>query len=206
MKPHGQLLARVVRLSILGVLVLGFVGCLDLESEIELGESGSGTVSLRYRVDSRLIKLGTFDGPTDHPAVPISRRDFDVALSGVDGARLQSHEVRNGEELTEVSVVIQFDSVDAFNGLFGRSPEALRFSDESVELVLVDTPDGDPLDEDLVNAFFAEHRLRFRIELPREIVGINRGTVIEDGRVAELEIPVSDAVLAADGVVWRVDL
>jgi hypothetical protein len=206
MKSRCQLFPGVVRLCILGFLVVAFAGCLDLESEIELEESGAGTVSLRYRVDNRLMTLGTFDGPTDRPAVPISRRDFDTVLSRVEGARLESHGVRSGDELTEVSAVIAFDSVDAFNELFGRRPNALRLADDGVELVLVDAVDGETMDEDLVNAFFGENRLRFRLETPGEIVGINRGTVVEDGRAAELEIPVADAVLAVDGVVWRVDL
>lgn len=206
MKLRGQLLARIIRLSILGFLALGFAGCLDLESEIELEESGAGTVSLRYRVDNRLMTLGTFDGPTDQPAAPISRRDFETVLSRVEGARIESHVVRTGDEHTEISAVIAFDSVDAFNDVFGRSPTALRFTEDRIELVLVDAFDGRPMDEDFVNAFFGENRLRFRIEAPGEIVGINRGTVVEGRRAAELEIPLADAVLAVDGVIWRLEL
>jgi hypothetical protein len=191
---------RISLVGIVAVLVLSVAGCIDLDTRVELDGSGGGTVTLSYRLDVRLLDLGTFDGPTDEPAIPISRRDFDLLLTAVDGARLRDHSVRREGGIADVTARIEFESVDAFNALFG--PGALSVRDDSIELQLVDGAGAREIDEELIAEFFDGRRLRFFVETPSTIAEINRGSIVDGGRSAELTVPLADAVLSRDAIRW----
>lgn len=191
---------RISLVGIVVILVLSVAGCIDLDTRVELDSSGGGTVTLGYRVDVRLLDLGTFDGPTDEPAVPISRRDFDLLVTAVPGARLRDHSVRREGGIADVTARIEFESVDAFNALFG--PGVLSVRDESIELQLVDGLGARQIDDELIAEFFDDRRLQFFIETPSTIAEVNRGSIVDGGRSAELTVPLVDAVLSRDAIRW----
>lgn len=186
------------------VLVSGLVGCLDMETTIDIAESGAGSVVIGYTIDNRLLDLGVFDGPTDEPAVPVSRRDFELAVSGADGARLGSYEMRRGDSHTQVSARVEFDEVEAINSLLGRNPDFLALDDRGLRLVLFTGRDS-PLQRELVEDQFGGYSLRFRVTADREISAVSRGSIVDGGASAELVVGLADAVLARDDLVWRVD-
>jgi hypothetical protein len=192
-------------MAVVVLAAISLAGCLDMETSIELSDSGSGTVTLAYRVDNRLLDLGVFDAPTDEPTVPISQRDFELAISTVAGSELERYSARRGDEVTEISAEVTFDSVDDFNALFGRNPDALVYGPEAIRLTLLRGLGSSNIDRDLVESQFSGYTLRFYLSLEDRIESVSHGSIEDGGTSAELVMDVADAVLSRDDLVWRIE-
>ena len=203
---------RMKRSAVVLVVVLVLSGCLDVATEVELNDDGSGRIDLVYTVDQNLYELGVFDSSDVALPVPISEAEFRETARLVDGLDLRRYRMNAEERVVTVEVRMDFASVEVLSDWFGPG------EDETSPAVSVTSAGGQTTwrqllipgggsDHDLAAALGTSldgYSLVFRISPPRDIVSSTPGTVSDGRRRAEVRVFLSEVATATEPVYWEV--
>jgi hypothetical protein len=90
--------------------------CIGIESRLVLREDGTGTLTLSYKV-SQFMKNIDVGREDKRLPLPVSEEDFRRTAEGIEGLRLVDLNEREDDENVYIRAVLEFDSLNAVNGL-----------------------------------------------------------------------------------------
>ncbi len=163
--------------------------CLGIESRMVLKRDGSGTLTLNYKI-SRMIKdLELQNGEKGLLPLPVSEEDFRRAAENAEGIRLLSVKQSEDEENINIEARLEFDRVEALNGLSASGQMQLSENTGNGLRKLRQVISSGAGEEEvsaqtleMLEAFFAGYELSFLIETPVSIKQHSLGTLSEDGK------------------------
>jgi hypothetical protein len=212
---HTNLLKRrrIGAVAFAGALAVALVillsSCVDVVSELRLGDDGSGTLTLRYTVAKALLNLGTTDEENRFYAFPISEEDFRDTVDAIDGLSLSSFDTAEEVDVVRVESELSFTSIDALSDFFGSSgPGAVELITDGDVTTFRHTlfeGTGAPPDVEsarLIEAFFDGYEAAFSLRVPSEIVSVSAGAF--DGKTASVDFAIPEVVTSEDAIVWEV--
>ncbi len=82
--------------------------CVGVESRLSIGNDGSGTLSLDYRVPREVAAYGRADDAGLAIPLPVDRADFLRAIEGIPGVRLTRYSRRASEDQIAIHALIAF--------------------------------------------------------------------------------------------------
>ncbi len=183
--------------------------CIDLRSDIEVNEDGSGTIQLTYTAVSALVHLGTIDEDDRFYAIPISEDDFRSTAGEIEGITLRSFAIEDEVDTVTVTATLDFDSPAALSRLFGSSgPGTVEITSEGASTLYRQLIYGGAAEEidaesrDFIESFFADYSVEFSLEAPQQISAVNSGDFT--GRVATIELPMTEVLLSPSPIEWEV--
>lgn len=186
-----------------------FSSCVDIVTEIEVNDDGSGTVVFTYTALRALINMGTVDDENRFYAVPISQEDFRATAERIDGITLRSFALEDDVDTVVVEAALDFDSPESLSDLFSSSgPGSVEISvddDTTVYRQLIYGGAEEEIDQDsreFIETFFSDYLVTFTLEAPRAISAVNLGDFA--GRVARFEMPMTEVLLSESQLAWEV--
>lgn len=198
-------------LLFLGISLI-FTSCLGMEAEISINDTGAGTLKMEYRVSQFAANFGRVDNEHKLLALPISRQDFEQAVSQIPGLALTAYSRKDTETETVVSADLTFTNIDSLSRFFSsqdiRQPvlienigtgSALRF------FIFQGVPEK-PSEEilELYKTVFQENSIRISCVLPRRIQSSSAGTISQDGRRITLDLPLFEIIQTQEPVIWEI--
>ena len=187
------------------VVALGLLSsCVELDTRITFRTAESGSITLDYRIDSRVLAIGMFDDDASILPLPVAQRDFAQTAAAIDGLDLRSYRMREREGVTTVTAELSFATAEALAAFFGPSAPAV------VEVGAGETrfrhrlfdgfPDGvaEPGSR-FADSFFSDATVRVTVTTPSAMT--NHGAGDASGRSVTAEFMASD-LLARTQPVW----
>ena len=208
MKEHVK--RRIVLLLVaLGLSAL-FTSCIGIESRLVLRSDGSGTLVLSYKV-SQFMKNIDVGREDKRLPLPLSEEDFRRTVDGIEGLRLADLQQREDEENVHIRAQLEFDSLNALNGL-SREPGlglSLAAAGEGTVFRQVISPGTEPeeLSEDslaMIEEFFAGYELAYRVTAPAPVKRHSLGELSADGLSVSYNVTVPQLLQAAEPVILEV--
>jgi hypothetical protein len=207
---EGVMKRRILLLAAAMTLGALLSSCVGIASRIELRADGSGTLTLDYKVAQYLKNIDVGREQKRLP-LPVSREDFRRTAEGIQGLRLLELDGREDEENVYVRAVLEFDDLEALNGLGGEPGLGLSLTESGGERTLRQeiAPAVDPgdLSEDslaMISDFFAGYELVYTIRLPAPIKRHSLGELSQDGRSLTYHATVPELMQAAEPVILEV--
>lgn len=159
------------KLVLLMITSLFFFSCIGIETDISIGEDGSGSISLEYTINRMLESMGKLDGNERWLPVPVGRVDFERSVSAIDGLRLDSFSQQTDERNIRIQAELQFDNLQALQDFLDSSGRTVRISNENGEQILTMqlTEGGAVLDPDLENLvenIFSDYEFLMKVQVP----------------------------------------
>ncbi|MBN2445062.1 MAG: hypothetical protein JXJ04_27145 [Spirochaetales bacterium] len=108
------------------LLCMMFSSCIQIESDLQLNNDGSGVMTLSYRVSQVMKELGRIGDEATSLPLPLSKEDFELLLADTEGIAVTSHSVKEIDNETVVNVSFSFTNVKAL-ALFGESDDSYLF-------------------------------------------------------------------------------
>jgi hypothetical protein len=191
-------------------ILLGLTSCIGIQSQIRIRGDGSGTLALSYRI-SQFVKDLDVGHETKRLPLPVSKEDFDRAVSGIQGLRLVRVEEREDEKDVNISAELEFDQVQALDelGRPGQMEFSLRAGNGSFTFtqLLYSGHDGEDISADtmqMIEAFFAGYDLVYTVEAPSPIKSHSLGTLSADGRSVTYQASVPELLKSRDKVALEI--
>lgn len=200
MKPILRLLGACVAVTALS-------GCINVETDIELAQDGSGTLGLVFEIDQTLYQIGVFDeDPAERP-VPVRRADFEYGALLVDGVELERYEAHVDDEsgIVTVTARLSFDSPESLSSYYAGSEGAvgLGSSGSTTTYRMLVVPGGGAagtaLESDL-----EDYRLSYSVRAPSPIITVSDGEIAEDGRTARIDFSLGSVADTTSPIYWEV--
>lgn len=172
---------NILKAAFLGSLIMVLTSCLTITSEIVLDSDGKGTVAMTYRISKLFTDMGT--SGTDKKAVPLNfkKEDFENITRANEDLTLVSYEESEDTRDVIVTVVLAFDSINAFNRYFAQNG-ALTMEKEGDDTVLtqvlLDAGQPVPSEESMqmMETLFQDRYFEFKIKVPGTIKEVQGGT------------------------------
>jgi hypothetical protein len=160
--------------------------CLGIESRMVLKRDGSGTLTLNYKI-SRMIKDLELQNGGQVLPLPVSEEDFRRAAERTEGVRLSSVKQTEDEENIYIEARLEFDRVEALNGLSAAGQMEMAYNagsgTQKFRQVISSGTGGEEVSAEtlsMLEAFFAGYELAFVIETPAPIRSHSLGSLSED--------------------------
>jgi hypothetical protein len=210
-KPMDGVMKRRIPL-IAGALCLGILlcSCVGIESRIELRPDGSGTLTLSYKVAQYMknIDVGRED---KRLPLPVSRDDFRRAADGIEGLRLLELDQREDEKDIYIRAVLEFDTLEALNGLGPKPGLGLSLYESGGERTLrqeiAPAARSGELSEDslaMISDYFEGYGLAYTLRVPAPIKRHNLGELSQDRRSLTYNATVLQLMQAVEPVILEV--
>jgi hypothetical protein len=110
--------------------------CLGISADIEIRSSGSGRISLEYRVSQMLESLGRLDGNERWPAIPVGRADLERSLARMPGLKLSRYSTKDernssGQRDLVTRITLDFKDTSALLAFLDSSAGNASFTQEN---------------------------------------------------------------------------
>lgn len=197
---------KKICLLLLGIVFLA--SCVGIETRIDMGADGSGSLSLTYKISRELVDLGRAEGDPAVVPLPVSREDFERALHGIDGVRLKSFRRSQDERDVTIGAVIGFASLEALARIetfkeMEMRIEATGSRHTMTQLVAKAAPQ--PATEDsrrMIDEMFEGYNLTYVVHAPAPITANSPGTTLSaDRRTLSLTTKIADLVDRSEDLV-----
>jgi hypothetical protein len=99
------------RIILVSLCAAALCSCVGVESHLTIGNDGSGTLALDYRVPREMAVYGRADGADLSVPLPVDRADFQRAIEGISGVRLTRYSRREKEDSVAIHAVIAFQNL-----------------------------------------------------------------------------------------------
>ena len=202
---------RNILFFIIPFLSFLITGCLDLNSEITVNTDGSGKVELQYHISKLALELrrtGNEEGPIP---LPVQEDNFRNAAEAIQGISLTGYDRKETADDVVISAEIDFTSIEALNNFYsmsgGQNVSLLGQGDSVVFSMFIFGGRDEPVDEetvDLIDSFFSDYNLSFRLNAPGTIISVEPGTIDESGKRADHSVSVADLIKTGEPVIWQV--
>lgn len=175
--------------------------CIGIDSRLTIRDNGSGTLSLTYHVSQLVTELGVSSTGRSAVPLPLSRADFERALSQTGGkVRLTAFDRSENQKDITVHAQLEFDSVDALATVDAFHDAELKWSAQGAQRTfsqLVARAPHEPLTDDskrMLDALFQGYDLTFVVDAPRPIKDSTLGTLSADRKTLSYTTSVKDAL------------
>jgi hypothetical protein len=195
---------RVLALSFAAALLCS---CVGISADISVGEDGSGSISLEYRVSRLVESMGKLEGNERWLPLPYGRDTFERFVSGQRGLRLEDFSEKVDETDRTVRASISSTDLESLVRFVVSTGKSASFSENNGKrtLSLRVWEGGGPLDPDLkrlVDTVFRGYSVVLRFRLPA--AAAVQGGSLEDERTALFSAPVTEIISADKPIVWTV--
>ena len=170
----------MIRLLLPAFFAVALSSCLGVQSQISLARDGSGTVRLSYRISQFLRE-------DQELPLPASREDFQRAVAGAPGLRLEALNQREDEQEVTIEARLAFDRVESLNALGHQLGLAFAVQGDSRvfrQRLNPGQPPGGISAESLKMAetFFQGYEVTLELNSPVPIRSYSLGQLSEDRR------------------------
>ncbi|HET6486538.1 MAG TPA: hypothetical protein VFH83_08975 [Spirochaetia bacterium] len=200
--------SAVVRIAVLCLVMVALTSCIGIDSRLTIRDNGSGTLLLTYRVSQIIADLGMAAGTGSVVPLPVTRADFDRALSS-SGGKVRLTRFDRSEDARDITIhaELAFDSVDALAAVDSFQDADLKWSasgsQHQFSQVVAKAP-RQPLSDDskrMLDAFFEGYELSFSVQAPRPIQNATLGTLSTDRMTLSYKTSIKDAVTVSQDLV-----
>jgi hypothetical protein len=176
--------------------ILLFVGCIGIESTMNINANGSGTVSIQYKVSQLLVNMGRTETEGEKQ-VPLPLTEEDIRQAVMRAPGLSLHSVHQEETETDVIILaeIGFDSVESLSKseVFADMPISFSTNGDTYVFSQLLTEGSEEMTEEQKQAmqdFFQGYELAFTVTAPRKIIDYNRGVLSQDQRTLTYRVTI----------------
>ncbi len=185
-----------------------FFSCIGLETEIEITSSGSGTISLEYRVSGMILSMGMVEDEAFALHFPIEQEDFEDSLVGNTGLSLRRYSSRKDGDDLLISAELQFATLGQLVAFLSETGQVtqLEESARSNTLIIRLSEGAEPLENEfneLVQTLFNDYILRFRFRAPRAVRSSGVPVQNIDARTVEYRAPIGEVLSAEEPLIWE---
>ena len=189
---------KIAGLCLASLLLLS---CVGIDSTMTIRDNGSGTLALTYHVSQLVTHLGESGTGASAVPLPLSRADFDRALSRAQGkVRLAKFDKSENEKEITIRAELSFDSLEALSQVESFKEAELKFTQSGGRRTLTQTiakAANEPLSAEsqrMMDELFNGYALSFTIQAPSAILSAPLGTLSPDKKVLTYKADVKDVV------------
>ncbi|MDR2491183.1 MAG: hypothetical protein LBD20_07265, partial [Spirochaetaceae bacterium] len=111
----------IIARLVCAVGVLFFMdSCIGVKLDVRAGKNGSGEMDMEYRLKRELVEFASFGDEEDEPPVPLTQKDFEKLIAGIDGVSLKSYTHKKDDFDYVYKTKIHFASFDALAALLAN--------------------------------------------------------------------------------------
>lgn len=142
------------RIILVSLCAAALCSCVGVESHLTIGNNGSGTLALDYRVPREMAVYGRADGANLSVPLPVDRADFQRALEGIPGVRLKRYSRRENEDHVAIHALVAFRNLADLARVPALRGAGLAFTasggTRTLTQVVAGSPQAAPTPESLV--------------------------------------------------------
>jgi hypothetical protein len=194
---------------------LAISACIGIDATAGVGANGAGSIDLRYEVSRIVAPIASLEGTRGMVPLPLSVADYESAVAGIQGMRIDSVSREEGADKILIHAVLAFENLASLSSFLDPSGRRAIYSEadgrSTLRLVLAEgTRNGVALDsesEKLVKAAFSEYSVSIAIDLPRNVLSssLSSGTgATARARRAILSMATSALLESAQPVIWEI--
>ncbi len=192
-------------LIILPLLIILLSSCLSVTTVLEHKASGSGTLTLDYRISKKAagIQKDAHSGKNLIP-LPVNEADFNETASLNPGVSLRNFSETEDSHYVYIQADLEYETLDDLEPFLGIPVDYSRSGDVN-RLVLTFLDPDTQLDAEskaILGSLFAEDRLVFEMSFPSAVRSSTYGSI--DGRTVAFESALVD-LYGDSGFVWAVE-
>jgi hypothetical protein len=176
---------RIILVSLCAAVLCS---CVGVESHLAIGNDGSGTLSLDYRVPRDVAAYGRADGADLAVPLPVDRTDFLRAIEGIPGVRLARYSRRVNDDHVAIHAVIAFRNLADLARVPALRDAGLAFTasggTRTLTQVVAGQPVASPTPESLalIDSLFAGAAITVVLTTPSPMTPGAFGTLSSDRR------------------------
>jgi hypothetical protein len=178
----------MLRIILVSLCAAVLCSCVGVESRLTIGNDGSGTLSLDYRVAREVAAYGRADGADLAVPLPVDRADFLRAIEGFPGVRLTRYTRRTNEDHVAIHAVIAFRNLSDLARVPALRDAGLAFAESggthTLSEVVAGPPGASPTPESLalIDSVFAGAAITVVLSTPSPMTPGAVGTLSSDRR------------------------
>ncbi len=176
------------RIILVSLCALALCSCVGVESRLAIGNDGSGTLALDYRIPREVAAYGRADGADLAVPLPVDRADFLRAIEGIPGVRLTRYSRRVKEDHIAIHAVIAFRKLADLARVPALRGAGLSFAESggsrTLTQVVAGPPGAPPTPESLamIDSVFAGSSISVVLTTPSPMTPGAVGTLSADRR------------------------
>jgi len=196
---------------ILTTVVLFFSSCLTIESELTINSNGSGSMKIKYIMDSGL--KGVSEVGSDDDVVPLNLSESYIKniIDKRDDISYTNYNITEDMKYYRVDVTFNFTNIDALNSIFPAESRIDLKSDENGTIFtqqLIEESDKVISDEtiELFKELFKDNYFKLILNTPSDIISVDKvDNVTKIGkRTAQFEDSFMNVLLQKERSSWSV--
>ena len=179
--------------------------CLSVTTVLEHKASGSGTLTLDYRISKKSAGIQKDAlGTKNLIPLPVNETDFLEMAASLSGISVRGYEDSEDSNYIYIQADIDYESLDDLGAFLGIP---VNYSETGLSKRLVMTffdsdTELDPESRAILASLFADDKLVFEMRFPSSVRSSTYGGI--DGRTVTFETPLAD-VYEGDGFIWSVE-
>jgi hypothetical protein len=176
---------RIILVSLCAAVLCS---CVSVESRLAIGNDGSGTLSLDYRVPRDVAAYGRADSADLAVPLPVDRADFLRAIEGIPGVRLTRYSRRVNEDHVAIQAVIAFKNLADLARVPALRGAGLAFTESggthTLSQLVAGPPEASPTPESLalIDSLFTGAAITVILTTPSPMTPGAVGTMSGDRR------------------------
>ena len=183
--------------------------CVGVESRLAIGNDGSGTLSLDFRVPRDVAAYGRADSADLAVPLPVDRADFLRAIEGIPGIRLTRYSRRVNDEQVAIHAVLAFRNLADLARVPGLRDAGFAFAESggshTLTQVVAGPPGAAPTPESLalIDTLAAGSAITVVLSTPSPMTPGSVGTLSADRRTLTWTGSLGDLARRTGSVVLR---
>ncbi|MCK5153132.1 MAG: hypothetical protein KAQ93_02135 [Spirochaetales bacterium] len=200
-----------IKISVLLLISLLFVSCLEVETTITISDNQSGIWSLEYRIMQEATYLTPGDELKGYNYFPLTEIELKNRINGIAGLNIISISSKNTIIYTEFIVEIEFDSINDIQFFFNTYTDNSLFNinlteDGLFEMIINNPfPEADSTDTiNLISGLYFDKNINITIILPGIVKESNQGLLSENPSEANFSLTILDLINISEPIEWIV--
>lgn len=205
---RGLSYGKAIYIISLITLILFLNSCLTINSKMKINSNGSGSITIKYSMDSSLNGISSLG--SDDDIVPLNlSEEYIVQIIG-----LRNDIVYKNYRITEdgnyyiVEVTFLFDNIDALNSILPKENAIIleRNGNNTIfKQGIVSSTDEEIHSEslDILKDIYKDHSFTFEVKVPSDIIEVDHGEKI-GSRIALYKENFLDVITSPDKKEWSI--
>ncbi len=189
-----------------------FISCLDVESEITIGDNGTGQWMLKYRIPQEVLYITPGNELSGFNYFPSNEKGVIERINSIPGLVLIDISSRETVDFVEINTLISFTSTDLIESFFNNYIEEAILNIDSGNrgefVITIKTPFRRKLDSDtlsIISALYSKSVMNITVDLPGIVTESSAGLLAENPNRANFEFRFLDLLLSEEPLQWRVN-
>ena len=186
------------------LLMLLLSSCLSLTTVLEHKSSGSGTLTLDYRISKKSAGIQK-DALTSENLIPLplNEVDFQEIAASQPGLSVEGYSESEDSDYIYIQAELDYESLDDLEAVLGIPVDYSEGAVNRLEMTFYESENEmDPESIAILESLFAEDQLIFEMTFPSAVRSSNYGKV--DGRSVSFETALTD-VYRDGSFIWTVE-